>query len=82
MLRGAEIVSQLAEIGGNVRLCIGIRSVPAAQPIGAALQSRFEIGLIEIAERIAKFGGGGMLIGSHLARRATHLLLELAHAVG
>lgn len=82
LLRGTNPVREAAEIGGDLRFGIGIGSVSATQPIGAALQPGFEVRLIEIAESVTQFRGSGMLIIGHFAGGVAHLLLELCETIG
>lgn len=82
LLRGPQIVRELAEIGSDFRLGIRIGSVTAPEPIGGTLEARLKIVLIDAAERVAKLGCGGVLISGHLTRGLAHLLFELRKPVG
>src|SRR6202023_2167696 len=63
LLRVMQTFFEALHSRGDFRLhAVGVRIDAAAHPVRAALNARAQIGLLHVAERFPKFGGGGALI--------------------
>jgi hypothetical protein len=83
LLRVAKLVAQILQAGSD--LLLGLRRIgihAAAEPVGAFLDAILGVVRVEVAESVAQFAGCGALIGSEVALRIAHLLLQLGEIVG